>query len=495
MSTGISGIEDGLAQHVDHAVRILVLGDASAGSSALRIVRSSSPTPSSRSWRRRASAARSVCQASVAHFTRTGNSRTPANTASLPSPLVVAARARVAVTSSWKRVEERLDLGDATGPSPPRSSATPRPSRSRSPCPGSRRPATTPSSSAHVHGELVAAERVVARGLAVRARRARGSSAAACCGRGSSSGRARGGRSRLTQPKHLDAPCAAPATSASRSSLVVVERRATRAPSRGRRSAPSAAARSGGRRGSRRPRGRGSCRGRAGGRRRCTNESTPAFSRARADRCGGPGSRRAARVAVGEQLALVRARRARGRCRASVVDRGAEADGAGDVRACPPRSAAGRRANVVFSKRHRLRSCRRRPATAASPRAARARAAEHADRRSGRRACGPRTRRSRSRAPARRPACAAPPARRRPARGTPRACASAAISRTGLHGAEHVRDVRDGDELRARREQRRELVEHELAARRRSAPRAARAPRSSHEHLPRHDVGVVLHRA
>jgi hypothetical protein len=45
-----------------------------------------------------------VCQASDAHFTRTGNSWTPAKTASLPSSAdAVAAFEGSAVTRSWKR--------------------------------------------------------------------------------------------------------------------------------------------------------------------------------------------------------------------------------------------------------------------------------------------------------------------------------------------------------------------------------------------------------
>ena len=71
-------------------------------------------TPSSPARGVAASAARSVCQARVAHLTRTGYSRTPENTASLPS----AARrrpGRVAspVTSAWKRSKSALHLREA----------------------------------------------------------------------------------------------------------------------------------------------------------------------------------------------------------------------------------------------------------------------------------------------------------------------------------------------------------------------------------------------
>ena len=63
----------------------------------------------------------------------------------------------------------------------------------------------------------------------------------------------------------------------------------------------------------------------------------------------------------------------------------------------------------------------------------------------------------------------------------------------GIHGAERVRDVRDGDEPRARTDAALELIEQQLAAvvdRRDDEARAARVAR----HLPRHQVRVVLHR-
>ena len=173
-----------------------------------------------------------------------------------------------------------------------------------------------------------------------------------------------------------------------------------------------------------------------------------------------------------------------------VVDRGAEADGAGDVRRArleARRDAregrlleAHRRDHVAAAeeRRHRLEQLARAPTARRCPTA--------------RTACGPRRRRSRSRARARRRAGAAPPARRRPAARRRARRTARAISLDRIHRAEHVRDVRDRDELRARREQRLEGVEAQLAAvvdRR----HAQRAPRALAQQLPRHDVRVVLH--
>ena len=117
------------------------------------------------------SAARSVCQASVAHFTRTGNSRTPAKTASLPSPR------RPAPASP----DRRSRAGGSA-----RTSARPRPRvlpftlsvisdaeavEIAQPEPSKATSSTTSSSTRQVHRELVAAQRVVALGAAVGARR------------------------------------------------------------------------------------------------------------------------------------------------------------------------------------------------------------------------------------------------------------------------------------------------------------------------------------
>src|SRR5262249_28628401 len=66
------------------------------GSRSVGIARYSVVTESFRS----SSAARSVCQASVAHLTRIGNSETPENAASLPRP---SASTSFPVTRSWKR--------------------------------------------------------------------------------------------------------------------------------------------------------------------------------------------------------------------------------------------------------------------------------------------------------------------------------------------------------------------------------------------------------
>ena len=164
--------------------------------------------------------------------------------------------------------------------------------------------------------------------------------------------------------------------------------------------------------------------------------------------------------------------------RLEVVERRREPDRALDVR----------RAGLERVRRRRVLGllegdgadhARRRPGRAASPRAARA--APRARRcRSGRRPCGRRRRRSRSPAPAtstgRCGAACAPSTRT----SAPRACARSTISAHRVDGAEGVRDVGDGDEPRARREQPLELLEHAARRGRRSAPRRRRAPRSSH---------------
>ena len=112
--------------------------------------------------------------------------------------------------------------------------------------------------------------------------------------------------------------------------------------------------------------------------------------------------------------------------------------------------------------------------------------------RSGRTPCGRRTRRSRSRAPARRPAGAAPPARRRRAPGTPRACASARYAATGM-------TVPSAFETWATATSR---VRGSRAAVANASSRARRVVDRRHaqaragalaQHLPGHDVGVVLH--
>ena len=77
--------------------------------------------------------------------------------------------------------------------------------------------------------------------------------------------------------------------------------------------------------------------------------------------------------------------------------------------------------------------------------------------------------------------------------GTPWRCATRDDLVNRVHGAERVRHVRHRDDLRALRQQRLELVEHQLAAivhRRDAEPSAALLA----EQLPRHDVRVVLHR-
>ena len=172
------------------------------------------------------------------------------------------------------------------------------------------------------------------------------------------------------------------------------------------------------------------------------------------------------------------------------IDRGTEADGAADVR----------RAGLELVGQCRCRSssrssptgsCRRRPATAASRRAApRGRTARRY--RSARTACGRKSSRNRSPAPARPPACAAPPGRRR------RAPARRARWR--------ARDHRAAPEVwcraRWRRGRRRRCacavpaaprrLELDLAARDPWARRRSRAPVCLAEHLPGHDVGVVL---
>ena len=143
------------------------------------------------------------------------------------------------------------------------------------------------------------------------------------------------------------------------------------------------------------------------------------------------------------------------------------------------------------SMAHRAGSCRRRPARAASPRAAiRARRARRC--RSARRPCGRRRRRNRNPAPARRPRRGRSPGRRRaaPAR---RAHAPAARSRcTGSTVpsaletcATATRRVRCAEQRAGTRPDR---------ARRSAVSGAARsrAPVAAQTHLPGHDVGVVF---
>ena len=62
----------------------------------------------------------------------------------------------------------------------------------------------------------------------------------------------------------------------------------------------------------------------------------------------------------------------------------------------------------------------------------------------------------------------------------------------GLIGAQRVRNVRDRDELRPRPEQLREFVEQQLAAIVDRGDAQLRALFFA-QHLPGHDVGVVLH--
>ena len=74
----------------------------------------------------------------------------------------------------------------------------------------------------------------------------------------------------------------------------------------------------------------------------------------------------------------------------------------------------------------------------------------------------------------------------------PRACAAATISCHGIHAAERIRYVGDGDQARAGAQQFFELVEQQFAGvidRRHPEDGAA----AFAEHLPRHDVRVVFH--
>ena len=86
------------------------------------------------------SAARSACQLSVAHLTRSGNSRTPAKTASLPSSLDLGLARGIRSDQLRGRSRRAASPRPASGRARPPSSATPRPSRSRSRRPRSRRP-------------------------------------------------------------------------------------------------------------------------------------------------------------------------------------------------------------------------------------------------------------------------------------------------------------------------------------------------------------------
>ena len=131
------------------------------------------------------SAARSVCQASVAHFTRTGNSRTPAKHRELAELRVGGRRRRSAGHEPVEALEELLGLLDASCPS--RASvisdaeaveiAQPRPSK-RDVRHDAVLDARRKTVSWSPHSGLWPSA------CAVRVRRACRSSAAACCGRG-----------------------------------------------------------------------------------------------------------------------------------------------------------------------------------------------------------------------------------------------------------------------------------------------------------------------
>ena len=176
-----------------------------------------------------------------------------------------------------------------------------------------------------------------------------------------------------------------------------------------------------------------------------TNESTLAFSARGAD------EPHAVELAdplggVGEQLLLPGADGG-APDRLDVVERRAQADDLGDRRRAglEPRR---RRRPGASARASPSRSCRRRPARAASPRAApRVRTARRC--RWARTPCGRRRRRSRSRAPARPPAGAAPTARRPPATDAALPRVRHAIQRDRVDGAQRVGDVRHGDEPRA----------------------------------------------
>ena len=212
---------------------------------------------------------------------------------------------------------------------------------------------------------------------------------------------------------------------------------------------------------------------RAGGRRRATNDSTPAFSAA-VPISRRPGIASSALGRVLEQLVLVARDRGRGRSR-----RGSRSPRRG--RSAPAMSgvpASNLCGGVVVRRlleRDRSGSCRRRPDTAASTRAAPL-AVEHADAgRAEHLVAGERVEVA-VRAPARRPACARPPARRRPARGRRARCARRTISSTGLTVPSAFETCDDRDELRPLGQQRRERVE--IAARRASVDRDDAEPRA-----------------
>ena len=167
------------------------------------------------------------------------------------------------------------------------------------------------------------------------------------------------------------------------------------------------------------------------------------------------------RVAVDEQRRARARRRRRGR-RLQLVDRHAEADPAGDVRRCPPRTSTAASLYVVFSnvteRDHVAAALVRRQLL--EPRLA---AVERADARRPVHLVAPRPRRSRSRASStsigRCGAACAPSTR------------TGTLARVGerdelldrVDGAERVRDVRHRDEPRPRRQALLELVDRHLA--------------------------------
>lgn len=105
-----------------------------------------------------------VCQASVAHLTRAGNSLTPESTSSLPKSRAGSAASRPSVSSACRRGTAPRPRRPAC-PSPPRSSARPRRWRWRSRGRRSSPRARCRPRPAGIDGELVAAQRVVAVGV------------------------------------------------------------------------------------------------------------------------------------------------------------------------------------------------------------------------------------------------------------------------------------------------------------------------------------------
>ena len=163
-------------------------------------------------------------------------------------------------------------------------------------------------------------------------------------------------RSDIGLPEHARGRGEAPPTSASMSSRVLYIASDARAVA-GTPKRSITGWRSDGRCGWRRPPGRRWCRRRAGARPRArTTGCSPC-----AARCRSAGARdlEQRRGAVVQQIALVRARSLAGR-RRDVVERRAEPDRAGDVRACPPRTCTAARSRSS-SRTSPSGSCRRRP--------------------------------------------------------------------------------------------------------------------------------------